>query len=66
MSDNQQNRRDGVMNSINEIDMHQLLSEIVTHKWLIIIVTVVFFVLGAAVAIHKKPRYQTSALIQMK
>lgn len=65
MSNNPHSKRDSMMSNINEIDVHQLWSEIVTHRWIIAIVTVVFFLLGAIYAIHKKPQYQTSALVQM-
>lgn len=50
---------------LNEIDIHQLLAEVISAKWLIAATVVVFFVLGSLYAIATKPKYQTSALIQM-
>ena len=50
---------------LNEIDIHQLLAEILSAKWLVISIVAIFIVLGGLYVFSAKPKYQTSALIQM-
>lgn len=52
-------------NNLNEIDIHQLYSEVLANKWKVVLITVVFFIFGLLFAISIKPKFQTSALIQM-
>ena len=53
------------LNSVNEIDIRQLLAELWSKRWFIIIITAIFFVFGSLVAITKRPSYETNALIQV-
>lgn len=52
-------------NSLKEIDLHQLVAEIASAKWLVIGIVIAFFIVGLFYATTRKPTYQTSALIQM-
>ena len=58
-------KTDNQDNVLKEIDIHQLLNEIVASKWLVVGITALFFVCGIFIAIMSKPKYQTSAIIQM-
>ena len=50
----------------DEIDLNALLGTLIDHKWLIIVVTAVFFVLSVAYAILATPIYQANAMVQVE
>lgn len=50
----------------DEIDLGALLGTLVDHKWLIIVVTGLFFVVSVAYAILATPIYQANALVQVE
>jgi tyrosine-protein kinase Etk/Wzc len=50
----------------DEIDLGELLGTVIDHKWLIIIVTVVFFVGSLAYASLATPIYQANAVVQVE
>lgn len=50
----------------DEIDLNALLGTLIDHKWLIIIVTAVFFVLSVGYAILATPVYQADAMVQVE
>jgi tyrosine-protein kinase Etk/Wzc len=50
----------------DEIDLNALLGTLIDHKWLIVVVTAVFFVLSVAYAILATPVYQASAMVQVE
>ncbi|KRE91162.1 tyrosine protein kinase [Frateuria sp. Soil773] len=50
----------------DEIDLGELLGTLIDHKWLIIIVTGVFFVVAVAYALLATPIYQANAIVQVE
>ncbi|WP_426690169.1 polysaccharide biosynthesis tyrosine autokinase [Rhodanobacter ginsengiterrae] len=52
--------------SDDEIDLGALLGTLIDHKWLIIIVTGVFFVVSVAYALLATPIYQANAIVQVE
>jgi tyrosine-protein kinase Etk/Wzc len=50
----------------DEIDLNALLGTLIDHKWLIVVVTAVFFVLSVAYAILATPIYQANAMVQVE
>ncbi|MFC2992169.1 polysaccharide biosynthesis tyrosine autokinase [Halomonas tibetensis] len=50
----------------DEIDLGRLFGLLLDHKWLIILVTALFAVVGAAYAILAAPVYQGDALVQVE
>ncbi|CAM0997709.1 Polysaccharide biosynthesis tyrosine autokinase [Rhodanobacter sp. Root179] len=52
--------------SDDEIDLGELLGTLVDHKWLILIVTGVFFVVSVAYALLATPIYQANAIVQVE
>ena len=50
----------------DEIDLRQLLGTLIDHKWLIGIVTGVFFVLSVGYAVLGTPIYEADALVQVE
>lgn len=50
----------------NEIDLGELLGTLIDHKWLIVIVTGVFFVIALAYAVLATPIYQADAIVQVE
>ncbi|WP_350016671.1 polysaccharide biosynthesis tyrosine autokinase [Rhodanobacter sp. IGA1.0] len=52
--------------SDDEIDLGELLGTLIDHKWLIIIVTSVFFVVSVAYALLATPIYQANAIVQVE
>jgi tyrosine-protein kinase Etk/Wzc len=49
-----------------EIDLNALLGTLMDHKWFVIAVTSVFFVLSAAYAVLAAPVYEASAMVQVE
>jgi len=56
----QQSQRD------DEIDLGELLGTLTDHKWLIIVVTSIFFVVSVAYALLATPIYQANAVVQVE
>lgn len=52
--------------SDDEIDLGELLGTLIDHKWLIIIVTGVFFLVSVAYALLATPIYQANAIVQVE
>ncbi|HET8897284.1 MAG TPA: polysaccharide biosynthesis tyrosine autokinase [Rhodanobacteraceae bacterium] len=52
--------------SDDEIDLGELLGTLIDHKWLILIVTGVFFVVSVAYALLATPIYQANAIVQVE
>jgi len=50
----------------DEIDLNALLGTLIDYKWLIIVVTAVFFVLSVAYAILATPVYEANAMVQVE
>lgn len=50
----------------DEIDLRELLGTLLDHKWLIGIVTGVFFVFSVAYAVLAAPVYQANAMVQVE
>ena len=50
----------------DEIDLNALLGTLLDHKWLIVVVTAVFFVLSVAYAILATPVYEANAMVQVE
>ncbi|MEW9624536.1 polysaccharide biosynthesis tyrosine autokinase [Rhodanobacter geophilus] len=50
----------------DEIDLNALLGTLIDHKWLIIIVTSIFFVVSVGYAILAAPIYEASAIVQVE
>lgn len=50
----------------DEIDLGELLGTLVDHKWLIILVTGIFFVISVAYALLATPIYQANAIVQVE
>jgi len=50
----------------DDIDLNALLGTLIDHKWLIIVVTAVFFVLSVAYAILATPVYEANAMVQVE
>src|SRR5215467_1358737 len=50
----------------DEIDLRELLGTLLDHKWLIGIVTGVFFVLSVGYALLSTPIYEADALVQVE
>lgn len=50
----------------DEIDLGELLGTLIDHKWLIIIVTGIFFVVSVAYALLATPIYQANAIVQVE
>ena len=50
----------------DEIDLRELLGTLLDHKWLIGIVTGVFFVVSVAYAVLAAPVYQANAMVQVE
>lgn len=50
----------------DEIDLNALLGTLIDHKWWIIVVTAVFFVLSVGYAILATPIYQANAMVQVE
>ncbi|MHA8018620.1 polysaccharide biosynthesis tyrosine autokinase [Stenotrophomonas hibiscicola] len=50
----------------DEIDLRELIGAVLDRKWLIIIVTASFFVVGALYALLAAPVYQAQALVQVE
>lgn len=50
----------------DEIDLGELLGTLIDHKWLIIIVTGLFFVISVAYALLATPVYQANAIVQVE
>ncbi|GLQ50560.1 polysaccharide biosynthesis tyrosine autokinase [Dyella flava] len=49
-----------------EIDLNALLGTLIDHKWLIIAVTSIFFVLSVAYAVLAAPVYEADAMVQVE
>lgn len=50
----------------DEIDLGELLGTLIDHKWLIVIVTGVFFFVALAYAVLATPIYQANAIVQVE
>jgi len=50
----------------DEIDLGELLGTLIDHRWLIIIVTGLFFVISVAYALLATPVYQANAIVQVE
>lgn len=50
----------------DEIDIRQLVGTLIDHKWWIVCVTGIFFVLAAAYAILATPVYRADAIVQVE
>ncbi|GGY27514.1 tyrosine protein kinase [Rhodanobacter panaciterrae] len=50
----------------DEIDLGALLGTLIDHKWLIILVTGLFFVISVAYALLATPVYQANAIVQVE
>lgn len=53
-------------NNDDEIDLGELLGTLIDHKWLIGIVTGLFFVISVAYALLATPIYQANAIVQVE
>ena len=53
-------------NNDDEIDLGELLGTLIDHKWLIAIVTGIFFIVGVAYAVLATPIYQANAVVQVE
>lgn len=58
--------RNNSQEDTQEIDLRQLLGTLLDHKWWILGVTVVFFVVSVAYAMLAKPIYRADAIIQVE
>lgn len=50
----------------DEIDLRELIGVVLDRKWLILIVTAAFFVIGAGYALLAAPVYQAQAMVQVE
>lgn len=50
----------------NEIDLIELFETVFSHKWFIIIITLIFALCGVGYTLFSTPIYQTEALIQVE
>ncbi|WP_191851487.1 polysaccharide biosynthesis tyrosine autokinase [Stenotrophomonas sp. SXG-1] len=50
----------------DEIDLRELVGVVLDRKWLILIVTAAFFVIGAGYALLAAPVYQAQAMVQVE
>lgn len=50
----------------DEIDLGELLGTLIDHKWLIVVVTSVFFLFAVAYAVLATPIYQANAIVQVE
>ena len=50
----------------DDIDLHALLGTLLDHKWLIIGVTAVFFVISVVYATLTTPNYEDTATVQVE
>ena len=58
--------RNNSQEDTQEIDLRQLLGTLLDHKWWILGVTVMFFVVSVAYAMLAKPIYRADAIIQVE
>lgn len=61
-----QQSRPSIENNSDEIDLGKLLGIIIDAKWIILVATLIFAILGGAFAFLSTPLYKANALIQIE